>query len=666
GDLDRTLDAVPAEGTAGLWTPAASSQVLPPGPGSARAGMGPGAGAGLGPGGGMLGALPATPELLAAVAALPPAGADPGVRDEDAARFSSFTLMQFLKPFRPGLALGLALVVLDALGGLAGPKLIQHGIDRGVGGARPGVLVSTSLLFLGITLAGLVVAITATRVTGRTGERCLFTLRVKSFAHLSRLGLDYYDREMAGRIMTRMTTDIDALSQFLQTGLTTAAVSVLSFAGVAVALLLLNAPLGGIALLVTPPLFIATAIFRRRSARAYTRARERIATVNAAFQESLSGVRVTQAFVRQERNFRQFGVINEDYRDARMNAQRLVALYFPFVEFLSEIAAALVLGFGASRVEHGQITAGVLIAFLLYLDMFFTPIQQLSQVFDGYQQARVGLDRIGDLLGTPTSVPVAAHARPVPRGLRGEIRFQDVRFRYPGTTADALSGVTVSIPAGETVAVVGETGAGKSTLVKLVARYYDVSSGAVTVDGVDLREVDLGAYRRRLGVVPQEPFLFAGTVRDAIAYGRPDASPAEVEAAARAVGAHRVVEHLPGGYLHVLGEGGRTLSAGERQLLALARALIVDPAILLLDEATATLDLVTEAEVNRGLAVLTHQRTTLLVAHRLSTAAAADRILVLDGGRVVEVGTHPELIERGGRYADMWAAFVGEPAPAVG
>ncbi|MEJ7765700.1 MAG: ABC transporter ATP-binding protein, partial [Acidimicrobiales bacterium] len=354
----------------------------------------------------------------------------------------------------------------------------------------------------------------------------------------------------------------------------------------------------------------------------------------------------------------------DGYRRARVDAQRLVALYFPFVEMLSELANALVLGAGAVLVTRGTTTPGELIAFLLYLNLFFAPIQQLSSVFDTWQQARISINRIEGLLSMPSGTPAADE--PVDPGqLTGRLDLVGVRFGYPAAADEALQGVDLTIEPGSTVAFVGETGAGKSTVLKLVARFYDVTEGAVLVDGVDVRRLDLTAFRQQLGIVPQEPFLFAGTIRDNIAYGRPDASDAEVEAAARAVGAHEVVAALPGGYTHVVGERGRSLSAGQRQLIALARALLPDPPILLLDEATANLDLATEARVTEGMGVAARGRTTLLIAHRLSTAAGADRIVVLDAGRVAESGTHAELLARGGRYAELWRAFAGADTGAA-
>jgi ATP-binding cassette, subfamily B, bacterial len=406
------------------------------------------------------------------------------------------------------------------------------------------------------------------------------------------------------------------------------------------------------------PLMIAvTVIFRAKSSQAYNEAREKVSAVNANLQENVAGLRVAQAYLREDRNVTSFAGLSDTYRRSRLRAQRYIALYFPFVQSLSTIAGAVVLLAAAGQVRSGTLSAGALIAYLLYIDLLFSPVQQLSQVFDGYQQAAVGLRRIRDLLRTPTSTPQARQPRRAAGG-PGRIEFRDVHFSYGGGR-EALSGVNLTIAPGETVALVGQTGAGKSTLVKLVARFYDVTSGSIRVDGVDVRDYDLAGYRRRLGVVPQEPHLFAGTVRDAIAYGRPGATDAEVEAAARAVGAIDMIARLPGDFGHEVAERGRNLSAGQRQLIALARAYLVDPDILLLDEATAALDLATEAAVTEATERLTARRTTLVVAHRLTTAARADRIMVVDGGRIVESGRHDELLAAGGVYASLWAAFTG-------
>jgi len=661
GTLDLDEEPVPISGiTESAWPAQVSEpQLIAALPGSAIGRAATGA-----PGGGQFGAnLAAMPQLLEALDRLPPADDDPHVDLAAAAEEppQAFRVLRFIRPWRRWLSVGLLLVAIDAFLTVLGPILIRHGIDDGVSANSTRVLWATSLAFGVVTLLDWVATWAGAWVTGRTAERMLLALRVRIFSHLQRLSLDYYDRELDGRVMTRMTTDVDALSQLVQNGLVNAVVGFATCIGVAVFLVIMSPPLALAAAVVLPPLLAATWWYQRNSSLAYRRARDAIATVNANLQENLSGVRVTQAYGRQGRNTTRFRADSGTYLDARLTAQRLLAIYFPGVGLLADIGGIAVLGAGSVLVADGRTTPAVVIAFVLYLNLFFAPIQQLSQVFDTWQQASASTAKITELLTTPSNTPLPEH--PVAPGrLDGTLELRGVHLRYFESAPEALTGIDLTVRAGEMVALVGETGAGKSSIVKLLARFHDPTAGHVYADGIDLREIDLTDYRHQLGVVPQEPFLFTGTVRDNIAYGRPDASDATVEAAARAVGAHGFIVDLPDGYRTAISERGRSLSAGQRQLIALARAQLVDPVILLLDEATANLDLNAEAKVREAMATVAARRTTVLVAHRLPTARTADRIIVLADGRIVEEGDHESLLRHGGTYARMWASHHGDHA----
>jgi ATP-binding cassette subfamily B protein len=596
-------------------------------------------------------------ELLERVAKLPPVRDEPDVDEVTlAGAGQSLSLRSLLRYFRLSMLLGLLLVTIDALTSLSAPLLIGGAVDHAIVAASSRKLLIAALLLAVVQLTSWVNARAMQLHTARTAERMLFTLRTRTFAHLQRLSLAYYDRELSGRIMTRMTTDIEAFAQLLQQGLLTAVVSLLSSLGVFGVLLTLNARLCLVAFSVLPFLLLGTAAFRKHSGQAYLRARERIGALYGSLHESLAGVRVTQAFSRRDVSEARFVGLSLSYRDARLRSMQLIAIYFPFLQLLSVLAKAATLGFGATQVASGRVSAGVLIAFLLYLDHFFTPIQQLSMVFDQWIQARVSLTRVRELLSTQTLTPEAVSPRD-PGTITGDIRFEGVHFAYAPGLPEALRGVDLHVRPGETVALVGTTGAGKSTFVKLAARFYDPTRGRVLIDGQPLSELHLAAFRSQLGYVPQEPFLFSGSVRSNIAYGRPEATDLEVEQAARNVGAHELIAALPQGYHTPVTASGRSLSQGQRQLLCLARAELVNPAILILDEATSNLDLGTEAEVQRAMRSIARGRTTLLIAHRLQTARAADRIVVVNDGQLVESGNHEELIRTGGRYARLWEAF---------
>lgn len=620
------------------------------------------------------GTMTMTPQLAAAIDALPPADEDPHMDQRDLrAPDPGFRLRRMLAPVAPLLAVVAVLVALDTGVGLSFPIIVRYAIDHGVSAHRPGVLYATAAAAAAVVAANWFIVNRMTVLTARAGERLLYGLRVRSYSHLQRLGLDYYETTQSGRIMTRMTTDVDALSSFLQTGLSTAIVALLTIVGVLSALLGTDMTLGLVAVCALPPLIAATIVFRRISAAAYTESRERVSAVNADFQENIAGIRTTQAHGRERYAAQRFTGLADAYRRKRMRAQVAISVYFPLITLLSDLVLAGVVYVGSHQVADGTTSAGTLAAFVLYLGLLFGPVQQLSQVFDGYQQAAVGLRRIADLLRTPSSIadPAGTPDEIAVTRLDGAAELDGVDFRYAPESPRALRDVELRIAPGSTLALVGRTGAGKSTIVKLLARFYDATSGVVCVDGVDVRRYGLVDYRQRLGVVPQEAHLFTGTVADNIAYGRPDATRRQIAAAAEAVGALPAIAGLDRGMLQPVGERGRGLSAGQRQLVALARAELVDPDLLLLDEATATLDPVTEmAVLDAGRRVM-RRRTSVLVAHRLATAEQADEIAVVDDGRIIERGSPGRLRAAGGTYARLLAASAAtgpeaptDPAPA--
>jgi ABC-type multidrug transport system fused ATPase/permease subunit len=561
-------------------------------------------------------------------------------------------LARYTKQYRLRTTLAAVSLLLATLTGLIPPFLAKVAIDDGVRERDLHALTVVIVLLVVAGLAYLVTSAAQTYFTGWTGERILADLRNDLFRHLQRLSLGFYERNRAGVVISRLTNDVDALDQLVTDGVTTLVQSGLTLVGTTIILFYLDWKLALATVTVIPLLVVATRMFRVRSARAYSQVRERLGLVTATLAEDIAGMRVVQAFTREPRNQRHFEDVNAHYREANQQTVVLNGLYFPFVDFLSAAATAIVLGFGGYLVFDGQTTPGTLFAFILYVSNFFDPVQQLSQLYNTFLAAVAALDKILGVFAEEPEVRDRDGARDLDR-IEGRVRFEEVRFGY-GDGPEVLHGLDLDVPAGTTVALVGHTGAGKSTIAKLLARFYDPRSGRITIDGVDTRDVTQESLRRQLGIVPQEGFLFAGTVRDNIAFGKPDAAPDEIVAAAQAVGAHDFVMRLEDGYETNLQERGTRLSLGQRQLVAFARALLADPRILILDEATSSVDIGTEQRIEQALRRLLAGRTAFIIAHRLSTIRDADLIVVLEHGRVVEQGTHDELMSLRGLYTSLY------------
>jgi ATP-binding cassette, subfamily B, multidrug efflux pump len=563
-------------------------------------------------------------------------------------------LLQFLKPYYKQMIISLIFMVIVTAAAVSGPYFVKLAIDEGIGKNNLGALRNIALTYLAVSIIQLITNIFRIRIMSRVGQHVLYDVRTAMFDHLQKLSLSFYNRYSVGRVITRVINDVGTLREFVTWAVLAIVRNFLAILGTLIAMLTLNLRLSLLTFTVLPLMILATILFRRVARQNYRRVRAAVSWTNSVLAENVNGVRVVQAFSRQSHNYRNFkDYVNRYFLETSLDAAKVASLFTPIVDVLGAVATALVVYIGGTAVLGESISAGVLIAFVLYIDRLFDPIRDLSRRFDTLQSTMAGGERILELLHTPIDVQDAADAREL-GPIRGDVRFESVSFHYSDDPALVLDGIDLDVRAGETVALVGETGAGKTTIVKLLTRFHDPTSGCVSVDGVDLRTVTQASLRKQMGMVLQDPFLFNGSVRENILFGRLGASDDEAIAVAKAVGAQDFIMRLKDGYETSVEEGGATLSVGQRQLISFARALLADPRILILDEATSSVDTQTEQVIQKALVTLLKGRTSFVIAHRLSTITNADRIVVIHDGKIMEQGTHSELLSNQAMYYELY------------
>jgi ATP-binding cassette subfamily B multidrug efflux pump len=563
-------------------------------------------------------------------------------------------LVQFLRPYLGQILISLVFMIIVTSASVSGPYFVKLAIDEGIAKNDILALRNIALIYFGVSLIQVVTNIARVRLMSRVGQHVLYDVRMQMFNHLQKLSLSFYNRYSVGRVITRVINDVGTLREFVTWATLAIVRDLLAIIGTLIAMLSLNLRLSLLTFTVLPLMIIATILFRRAARRNYRKVRAAVSWTNSVLAENVNGVRVVQAFSRQGHNYRNFrDYVNRYFLERSLDAAKVASIFTPIVDVLGAIATAVVVYLGGTAVLGESITAGVLIAFVLYIDRLFDPIRDLSRRFDTLQSTMAGGERILELLNTPIEVQDAPDAREM-QPIHGHVRFEDVSFHYSDDPTLVLDGIDLQVEAGQTVALVGETGAGKTTVVKLLTRFHDPTSGRVLVDGVDLRTVTQGSLRKQMGMVLQDPFLFNGSVKENILFGRLGASDEDVIASAKAVGAHEFIMRLKHGYGTTVEEGGATLSVGQRQLISFARALLADPRILILDEATSSVDTQTEQIIQKALATLLKGRTSFVIAHRLSTIINADKIVVIHDGKIVEEGTHVELLANQGMYYELY------------